>query len=120
MDNAPDAPADSTLDEQRPRDTVEQQLASFGPHSGGPPEPEEPKEEPNATAEAEWPVRLTEPAAAAPSSNNETLLESRAQAGASSPDIMKRSREIGPVSPPAPFSPPASERNAPTSVRANT
>ena len=33
MDNAPDAPADSTLDEQRPRDTVEQQLASFNPDS---------------------------------------------------------------------------------------
>ena len=79
MDNAPDAPANSTLDEQRPRGTVEQQLASFGPHSGEPPEPEEPEEETNATAEAEWPVRLTEPAAAAPSSNNETLLESRAK-----------------------------------------
>jgi hypothetical protein len=120
MDNAPDAPADSTLDEQRPRDTVEQQLASFAPHSGGPPEPEEPKEEPNATAEAEWPVRLTEPAAAAPSSNNETLLESRAQAGPSSPNITKPSREIEPDSAAAPISPPASDRNAPTSVRANT
>ena len=43
MDNAPDAPANSTLDEQRPRGTVEQQLASFGPHSGEPPEPEEPE-----------------------------------------------------------------------------
>ena len=120
MDNAPDAPADSTLDEQRPRDTVEQQLASFGPHSGGPPEPEEPKEEPNATAEAEWPVRLTEPAAAAPSSNNETLLESRAQASPSSPNTRKPSREIGPDSAAAPISPPASDRNAATSVRVNT
>ncbi len=117
MDNAPDAPANSTLDEQRPRGTVEQQLASFGPHSGEPPEPEEPEEETNATAEAEWPVRLTEPAAAAPSSNNETLLESRAQASPSSPNTTKPSREIGPDSAAAPISPPASDRNAPTSVR---
>jgi hypothetical protein len=120
MDNAPDAPADSTLDEQRPRGTVEQQLASFGPHSGEPPEPKEPEEETNATAEAEWPVRLTEPAAAAPSSNNETLLESRAQASPSSPNTTKPSREIGPDSAAAPISPPASDRNAPTSVRVNT
>jgi hypothetical protein len=120
MDNAPDAPADSTLDEQRPRGTVEQQLASFGPHSGEPPEPEEPEEETNATAEAEWPVRLTEPAAAAPSSNNETLLESRAQASPSSPNTTKPSREIGPDSAAAPFSPPATDRNATTSVRVDT
>ena len=33
MDTAPDAPADSTLDEQRPKGTPEQQLASFGPDS---------------------------------------------------------------------------------------
>ena len=73
MDTDPDAPADLTLDEQRPRGTAEQQLASFGPDSAEAPEPEEPEEEKNATAEAERPVRVTESAAATPSSNNETL-----------------------------------------------
>jgi len=97
MDNAPDAPADSTLDEQRPRDTVEQQLASFGPDS---PEAPEPEAEKNAMAEAERPVRVTESAAATPS--------------------IQTSREIGPDSAAAPISPPASDRNAATSVRVNT
>ena len=60
MDTDPDAPADSTLDEQRPRGTPEQQLASFGPDSAEAPEPEEPEDEKNATAEAERPVRVTE------------------------------------------------------------
>ena len=57
MDTDPDAPADSTLDEQRPKGTPEHELASFGPDSAEAPEPEEPEEEKNATAEAERPVR---------------------------------------------------------------
>ena len=61
MDTAPDAPADSTLDEQRPKGTPEQQLASFGPDSAEAAEPEEPEEEKNATAEAERPVRVSAP-----------------------------------------------------------
>ena len=51
MDTDPDAPLDFTLDEQRPRGTPEQQLASFGPNSAEAPEPEEPEDEKNATAE---------------------------------------------------------------------
>ena len=53
MDTAADAPADSTLDEQRPKGTPEQQLASFGPDSPEAAEPEEPEEEMKATAGAD-------------------------------------------------------------------
>ena len=60
MDTDPGAPADSTLDEQRPKGTPEHELASFGPDSPEAPEPEEPELEENATAEAERPVRITE------------------------------------------------------------
>jgi hypothetical protein len=100
MDTDPDAPLDSTLDEQRPRGTAEQQLASFGPDSPEAPEPEEPEEEKTATAEAERPVRVTESAAATPSTQT--------------------SREVGPDSAAAPVSPPASDRNATTSARVDT
>ena len=44
MDTDPDAPPDSTLDEQRPKGTPEHELASFGPDSPEAPEPEEPEE----------------------------------------------------------------------------
>jgi hypothetical protein len=100
MDTDPDAPADSTLDEQRPKGTPEQQLASFGPDSPEAPEPEEPEDEKNATAEAERPVRVTESAAATPSTQT--------------------SREIGPDSAAAPVSPPAYDRNVTSSARVNT
>jgi hypothetical protein len=100
MDTDPDAPLDSTLDEQRPRGTPEQQLASFGPNSAEAPEPEEPEDEKNATAEAERPVRVTESAAATPSTQTP--------------------REIGPDSAAAPVSPPASDRNATTSAQVKT
>ena len=100
METDPDAPLDSTLDEQRPRGTAEQQLASFGPDSPEAPEPEEPEEEKTATAEAERPVRVTEFAAATPSTQT--------------------SREVGPDSAAAPVSPPASDRNAATSARVDT
>src|SRR3984957_9556250 len=100
MDTDPDAPLDSTLDEQRPRGTAEQQLASFGPDSPEAPEPEEPENEKNATAEAERPVRVTESAAAATSA--------------------QPSRETGPDSAAAPVSPPASDRNATTSAQVKT
>ena len=65
MDTAPDAPADSTLDEQRPKGTPEQQLASFGPDSPEAAEPEEPKEEMKATAGADRSVGGAEPDSAA-------------------------------------------------------
>ena len=100
MDTDPDAPADSTLDEQRPKGTPEHELASFGPDSPEAPEPEEPEDEKNATAEAERPVRVAESAAATPSKQT--------------------SREIGPDSAAAPVSPPASDRNATTSAQVKT
>jgi hypothetical protein len=100
MDTDPDAPLDSTLDEQRPRGTREHELASFGPDSPEAPEPEEPEEEKSATVEAERPVRVTESAAATPATQT--------------------SREIGPDSAAAPVSPPASDRNATTSAQVNT
>ena len=100
MDTDPGAPADSTLDEQRPKGTPEHELASFGPDSPEAPEPEEPEQEENATAEAERPVRITESAAATPS--------------------RQTSREIEPDSAAAPVSPPASDRNATTSAQAKT
>jgi hypothetical protein len=100
MDTAPGATADSTLDEQRPRGTPEQQLASFGPNSAEAPEPEEPEDEKNVTAEAERPVRVTESAAAMPSTQTP--------------------REIGPDSAATPVSPPASDRNATTSAQVKT
>ena len=53
MDIDPGATADSTLDEQRPRGTPEQQLASFGVDSAEAAEPEMPEEEKKATAGAE-------------------------------------------------------------------
>ena len=65
MDTAPDAPADSTLDEQRPKGTPEQQLASFGPDSPEAAEPEEPEEEMKATAGADRSVGGAEPDSAA-------------------------------------------------------
>jgi hypothetical protein len=100
MDTDPDAPLDFTLDEQRPKGTPEHELASFGPDSPEAPEPEEPEDEKNATAEAERPVRVTESAAATPSTQT--------------------SSEIGPDSAAAPVSPPASDRNATTSAQVKT
>ena len=52
MDTAPGAPADSTLDEQRPKGTPEHELSSFGPDSPKAPEPEEREDEKNTTAKA--------------------------------------------------------------------
>ncbi|HEY5203895.1 MAG TPA: hypothetical protein VIJ63_04755, partial [Roseiarcus sp.] len=100
MDTAPEAPADSALDERRLKSTPEQQLASFGPNSAEAPEPEEPEDEKKATTEAERPVRVIESAAATLSTQT--------------------SREIGPDSAAAPVSPPASDRNANTSAQVNT
>ena len=117
MDTAPDAPADSTLDEQRPKGTPEQQLASFGADSAEAAEPEKPEEEKKATAGAERSVGGAESPDAAPSSNNETVLESRVQANFSPPNTTQPSREIGPDSAAAPVSPPASDRNATTSAQ---
>jgi hypothetical protein len=97
MDIVPDAPADSALDERRLKSTPEQQLASFGSNSAETPEPEAEKK---ATTEAERPVRITESAAATPSTQT--------------------SREIGPDSAAAPVSPPASDRNENTSAQVKT
>ena len=120
MDTAPDAPADSTLDERRPKGTPEQQLASFGPDSAEAAEPEKPEEEKKATADAERSVGGAESPAATPSSNNKTVLENRAQASFSPPNTTQPSREIGPDSAAAPVSPPASDRNATTSAQVKT
>jgi hypothetical protein len=100
MDTDPDAPPDSTLDEKRPKGTPEHEIASFGPDSPEAPEPEEPEEEKNATVNAERLARVTESAAATPSTQT--------------------SREIGPDSAAAPVSQPASDRNATTSAQVKT
>jgi hypothetical protein len=100
MDTDPGAPADPTLDEQKPKGTPEHELASFGPGSPEAPEPEEPEQEENATAEAEPPIRITESAAATPS--------------------RQTSPEIRPDSAAAPVSPPASDRNATTTAQVKT
>jgi hypothetical protein len=120
MDSAPDAPADSTLDEQRPKGRPEQQLASFDADSAEAAEPEKPEEEKKATAGAERSVGGAESPDATPSSNNETVLESRVQTNSSPPNTTQPSREIGPDSAAAPVSPPASDRNATTSAQVNT
>jgi hypothetical protein len=100
MDTAPDAPADSALDERRLKSTPVQQLASFSPNSAEAPEPEEPEDEKKATTEAERPAHVTESGAATPS--------------------IQTSREIGPDSAAAPVSPPASDRNATTPAQVKT
>jgi hypothetical protein len=120
MDTAPDAPADSTLDERRPKGTPEQQLASFGSDSAEAAEPEKPEEEKKAAAGAERSVGGAESPDATPSSNNETVLESRVQANFSPPNTTQPSRETGPDSAAAPVSPPASNRNATTSAQVKT
>jgi hypothetical protein len=119
MDTAPDAPADSTLDERRPKGTPEQQLASFGANSAEAAEPEKPDEEKKA-ADAERSVGVIESPDATPSSGNKTVLESGVQASFSPPNTTQTYREIGPDSAAAPVSPPASDRNATTSAQAKT
>ena len=53
MDTAPDAPADSTLDERRPKGTPEHELASFSADSAEAAEPEKPEEEKKSMVDAE-------------------------------------------------------------------
>ena len=120
MDPAPDASADSTLDERRPKGTPEHELASFGADSAEAAEPEKPEEEKKATADAEPSVGVAESPDAIPISNNETVRESRAQPSFSSPNTAQPSREIMPDSAAAPVSPPASDRNATTSAQGKT
>jgi hypothetical protein len=120
MDTAPDAPAAPTLDEQRPKGTPEQQLASFGAHSAEAAEPEKPEEEMKATAEAERSVGVAESPEPAPSSNNETVLANRPQASFAPPNTTQPSRETGPDSAATPVSPPASDRNATISAQVKT
>jgi hypothetical protein len=99
MDAAPDAPADSTLDERRPKGTPEEQLAALGPDPAEAAEPEldEPEEDLKA-ADA--------PELAPPSS--------------STPNATQPSRSPTPDSAAAPVSPPAADRTATTSARADT
>jgi hypothetical protein len=120
MDTSPAAPADSTLDERRPKGTPEQQLASFGADSAEAAEPEKPEEKKKATAEAEWSVGVAESPEPAPSSNNETVLANQPQASFSPANITQPSRETGPDSAATPVSPPASDRNATTSAQVKT
>jgi hypothetical protein len=65
MDPTPDAPADSTLDERRPKGAPEHELASFGADSAEAAELEKPEEEKKATADAERSVGAAEPDSAA-------------------------------------------------------
>ena len=99
MDDAPDAPIDSTLDERRPKGTPEEQFAALGADTAEAAEPEldEPEEDLKA-AEA--------PELAQPSS--------------STPNATQPSRSPTTDSAAAPVSPPAEDRNATTSARANT
>jgi hypothetical protein len=99
MDAAPDAPADSTLDERRPKGTPEEQLAALGldPAEAAEPELDEPEEDLKAA---------DGPAPAQPSS--------------STPNGTQAPRQPTPDSAAAPVSPPAADRNATTSTRANT
>ena len=113
MDPVPDASANSTLDERRPKGAPEHELASFGDDSAEVAEPE--KLEPE---EPDGEVKVA--GGAAPSSNDETVLEGRAQPSFSSPNTARPSREIMPDSAATPVSPPASDRNATTSAQAKT
>jgi hypothetical protein len=99
MDAAPDAPADSTLDERRPKGTPEEQLAALGldPAEAAEPELDEPEEDLKAA---------DGPAPAQPSS--------------STPNGTQAPRQPTPDSAAAPVSPPAADRNATTSARADT
>jgi len=120
MDTGPNAPADSTLDERRPKGAPEHELASFRADSAEAAEPEKPEEEKKATADAERSVGVAESPDAVPISNNETVRESRAQPSFSSPNTARPFREIMPDSAAAPVSPPASDRNATTSAQGKT
>ena len=120
MDPVPDAFAGSTLDERRPKGMAEHELASFGVDSAEAAEPEKPEEEKKAMADAERSIGVTEYQGVAPSSNNETVLESRLRASFSSPNTAQSSREVRPDSAAAPVSPPAFDLNATTSAQAKT
>jgi hypothetical protein len=99
MDAAPDAPADSPLDERRPKGTPEEQLAALGPDpaEAAELEPDEPEEDLKA-ADA--------PELARPSSTT--------------PNATQPSRSPTTDSAAAPVSPPAADRTATTSARADT
>ena len=90
MDAAPDAPANSTLDERRPKGTPEEQLAALGPDPAEAAEPEldEPEEDLKAA---------DGPALAQPSSTT--------------PNATQPSRQPTPDFAAAPVSPPAADRN---------
>jgi hypothetical protein len=97
--DAADAPAESPIEERRPKGTPEEQIAAFGAGAVKAAEPEKPEpEKPEQDMEA----------GAAPASSNVTTLENRAQP---SPGLDSAA---------APVSPPASNRNAPSNAPAAT
>jgi hypothetical protein len=97
---AADAPAESTIEERRPKGTLEEQLAALGADTAEAAEPEKP--------EPEDLKQDIETSAASPVSNNATTLENRAQPS------------LSPDSAAAPVSAPAFDRNATATVRAST
>jgi hypothetical protein len=105
--DAADAPAESTIEERRPKGTPEEQLAALGADTAEAAEPEKPEQD-------------MEAGAASSASNNATTLDNRPQPSISPANTTQPSRETSPDSAAAPVSPPASDRNATAAVRANT
>ena len=79
MDAAPDAPADSTLDERRPKGTPEEQLAALGPDPAEAAEPELDEPEEDLKAEAERPGRPLSRVLPTPNASTQTSREVRAR-----------------------------------------
>ena len=100
MDTDPDAPADSTLDEQRPKGTPEQNSPRSAPIRPKPRSPKSPRRKRTRRPRQNGRFASQNSAAATPSTQT--------------------SREIGPDSAAAPVSPPASDRNATTSAQVKT
>jgi hypothetical protein len=88
---AAEAPAESTIEERRPKGTPDEQIAAFGAGTAKAAEPEKP--------EPEKPTLDIEASAASPASNTETTLANQAQP---SPGLDSAA---------TPVSPPASNRN---------
>ncbi|MBV8796989.1 MAG: hypothetical protein JO136_18800, partial [Hyphomicrobiales bacterium] len=101
MDAAPDAPTDPTLDERRPKDTPEEQLAALGPNPAEAAEPEKPEPD-----EPEEDLKAADGPAPA-------------QRSSSTPNAAQAPRRPTPDSAATPVSPPATDRNATSSARAD-
>jgi hypothetical protein len=98
--DAAEAPAESTIEERRPKGTPDEQIAAFDTGTAKAAEPEKP--------EPEKPTLDIEASAASPASNTETTLANRAQP---SPGLDSAA---------TPVSPPASSRNASANAPAAT